>query len=336
MPVIAARSLSGNRQPPGGIVAANTPPEPLHVAAGVLRRQNQVLISQRRSRDPYAGLWEFPGGKLEPGETAREALHRELKEELGVTIGTVMPLIRLYYRYPQRTVVLHVFDVLEFTGTAEGLEGQVVSWQNPEELPKLPFLPANQAIVKAVLLPHEYASSCASRTGVTVALHDLDKAIKNGLRMLLVREPVMTTSKLLDYYCHCQQRCQSAGVKLLVSGHPGRAVRWRADGVHLNRTQLFSLSRRPLPGHMLVAACCHNLRDLQQARRINADFAVLSLEKKTADTATPSIRKKYADLCQQAKLAVYVCCDRSHRDVVTIRELGAQGLMMPVNTWSCT
>jgi len=308
---------------------------PAHVAAGVLRRQGQVLVSQRRAGDEFAGLWEFPGGKLEPGETPVQSLRRELAEELGITVGRVMPLLCLQHRYPRRTVVLHVFDVLDYQGQVRGLEGQVVHWLDKKELSLLPFMPANGAILKAVLLPKVYGITWANKLGIAETLVRLEVAITNGLRLLQVREPDMNNRQLRYFFEQCREICRPSGVKLLLHGHPGRALRWYADGVHLTSSQLFAFSGRPLPEHVLVAASCHSLRELVQAAKLGADFAVLSPLKKTRShpLAQPLGWKKFTTLCNQAAIPVYALGGMHWRDVTVARNSGAQGVAMMRACW---
>ncbi len=323
-PVIAPRSL-----PPGRS-------ECLHVAVGVLRHRGQVLVSRRRAGDEFAGLWEFPGGKLEPGETPVQALRRELAEELGIEVGRVMPLLRLPHGYPQHTVVLHVFDILDYQGQAQGLEGQVVCWLDQHKLLQLPFMPANGAILKAVMLPKVYGITCASHLGVRESLVYLEKAISNGLRLLQVREPAMDNQQLYSFFASCRKICWRSGVKVLLHGHPGQALRWHADGVHLSSAQLFALSGRPLPQNVWVAASCHGRRELEQAAKLHVDFVVLSPLKKTRShpQAHPLGWKRFTTLCNQATLPVYALGGMQRSDVITASESGAQGVAMMRGCWN--
>jgi 8-oxo-dGTP diphosphatase len=120
------------------------------VAVGVLCRDDQVLIA-RRSADTHLGnLWEFPGGKVEPGETIYEALIRELKEEIGVDMIHAEPLMEIPYRYPEKNVLLHVFLVTDFNGEPEGCEGQPLLWVSRCDLHEYQFPLANQEIMRGL------------------------------------------------------------------------------------------------------------------------------------------------------------------------------------------
>ena len=121
-------------------------------AVGVIRRleDNRFLISERPIGTLLGGMWEFPGGKVEPGEAIHEALARELQEELGITILNFSSLFQIYHESPQYSVMLHVYLIDQFEGEAQGMEGQRVKWILPEELDLYEFPPASPRILEAV------------------------------------------------------------------------------------------------------------------------------------------------------------------------------------------
>lgn len=128
---------------------------PLHaidVAAGIVWRDGRFLAARRPAGKPHAGYWEFPGGKLEPGEDAAQALARELFEELDIRVRSATFWRRAEHAYPERGlhVRLHFFHVTAFDGSPRSLEGQALRWILPQEARSLPFLPADAAIVTAL------------------------------------------------------------------------------------------------------------------------------------------------------------------------------------------
>ena len=130
-------------------------PRPLvHVvAAAVIDTTGRVLIAQRPEGTHLAGGWEFPGGKLEPGEERQAGLARELREELGITIATPRPLIRVRHAYPSREVLLDMWVVKHYGGEPRGLDGQALRWCTQDELAVAELLPADKPIVAALRLP---------------------------------------------------------------------------------------------------------------------------------------------------------------------------------------
>ena len=124
---------------------------PLHVAVGViLDATNRILITRRAVDSHQGGLWEFPGGKVEVGESVEEALFRELHEELGIEVGVVCPLIEVVHDYGDKAVLLDVWVVRDFSGTAVGREGQPLVWAACGELEGYHFPEANLPILEAV------------------------------------------------------------------------------------------------------------------------------------------------------------------------------------------
>jgi len=132
-------------------------PSPLvHVvAAAVIDAKGRVLIAQRPAGTHLAGGWEFPGGKLEPGEERLMGLARELREELGITIATPRPLIRVRHAYPSHEVLLDMWVVKRYSGEPRGLDGQALRWCTPDELAVAELLPADKPIVAALQLPEQ-------------------------------------------------------------------------------------------------------------------------------------------------------------------------------------
>lgn len=124
----------------------------IDVSVGIVANsQGQLLVAKRPAHWMGGGCWEFPGGKIEPGEDAKTALKRELLEEVGIIVHDCTPLINFEYAYPERKVRLNAWLVNSYSGTAVGLEGQEICWCYPSNLETLNMLPANRAIVIAIL-----------------------------------------------------------------------------------------------------------------------------------------------------------------------------------------
>ena len=149
------------------------------VAAAVIDAADRVLIAQRPALTHLAGGWEFPGGKLEPGEERLAGLARELSEELGITFRTPRPLIRVRHSYPSRDVLLDVWIVRQYSGTPRGLDGQALRWCTREELAKVELLPADGPIVRVLWLPERLTE--VSSLGYAIGEQRLDPSRLRGV-----------------------------------------------------------------------------------------------------------------------------------------------------------
>ena len=125
----------------------------IYVAAGILWREDRLLVAKRPLTEPKAGYWEFPGGKQEPGERMEDTLIRELQEELGVTCTKLIPFTQIEHNYPDMQVCLHLFHVTQFMGDPQPLLKQELRWVSTNELEELNFLPADRQILGHIKRP---------------------------------------------------------------------------------------------------------------------------------------------------------------------------------------
>jgi 8-oxo-dGTP diphosphatase len=269
----------------------------IDVAAGlILRADGKLLLGQRPEGKPWAGWWELPGGKLEPGETVLAALARELEEEIGVRVTEAWPWVTYVHVYPTTTVRLAFCQVTAWEGEPRGLENQQLRWVDPHEALKDALLhqdgapdptnPAGQVLpatippLRWLQLPTSYGiSSIGSAERLPAFLARLDAALGRGLKLVQWREPAWpqgpADESLRAAMREALRRCRAAGARLLVnSAHP--ADWWReADGVHLRAADAAALRERPLPEGALVGVSAHSQEEIARARELGADFAVL-------------------------------------------------------------
>ena len=123
----------------------------IRAVAGILKRDDKVLVGERPLGKPYSGYWEFPGGKIESGESGEEALKRELFEELGVEIQKARCLLSHQHAYPDKTVFLEVWEVVDFIGEPQNIEHKTLRWVTLSEMRQLRLLEGNWAILEKLI-----------------------------------------------------------------------------------------------------------------------------------------------------------------------------------------
>ncbi|MEE3240046.1 MAG: 8-oxo-dGTP diphosphatase MutT [Pseudomonadota bacterium] len=119
----------------------------IHVAVGLVLDNDRVFVAQRDQNAHQGGLWEFPGGKVDAGETVEAALSRELNEELGIFVDYAEPVMQIKHDYTDKIVLLDVWQIARYRGEPSGCEGQPVKWLAINQLLAEQFPAANQAIV---------------------------------------------------------------------------------------------------------------------------------------------------------------------------------------------
>lgn len=301
----------------------------VHVAAGaVMNAAGQVLLAQRPLHKPHGGLWEFPGGKVEPGENAFAALRRELHEELGIDVDAARRLISIRHHYSDLSVWLEVWRVEQFHGEPHGREGQPIVWVEPEALINYEFPAANRPVVTAMRLPECYLVTPEPEGGDSEFLARLGQALERGVRLVQLRANTLDAIRYRALARMTLELCHAHGARVLLNAEPDLALELGADGVHLNSARLRRYSRRPLPASMWVAASCHDRAELEQAAIIGADFAVLApvLLTQTHPDAQPLGWPRASELAAEAVMPVYFLGGMTPADLGRAWEKGAQGV----------
>lgn len=304
----------------------------IEVAAAIITRPDgSFLLARRPEGKPYPGYWEFPGGKLEPGEVPQHALHRELWEELGIQTDIICPWITRDFAYTHATVRLYFYRVVSWHGEPRGREGQELSWQTAEQVAVAPLLPANVAVLKALRLPAVYAITHAAERGEEVALAQLEKALRNGVCMIQIREKQMERADLLSFTARVITMSRLYGATVLVNGDAGLSRQAGADGVHLSAAQLMAVrdvSERP-DAHW-CGASCHNAEELFHAARTGMDFVVLGPVLPTlTHPGSPAMGwGKFAGLIRHYPLPVFALGGMHDDDLAIAQACGAQGVAM--------
>lgn len=315
--------------------------KPLQVAAAVIKNsENQVLISLRKKSSHQGGLWEFPGGKIESGENPEQALVRELKEELDLTVTTVTPLITVSHQYPDLLVKLYVYWVEEFSGLAKSCEGQPLKWVAADELRRYAFPAANQPIITAACLPPCYA--ILDDADETLLMVNLQKILHRGAKLIQARLKRLPAKVVKVFMEQAYPLCKQHGALLLMNsavkladdqvfndmdsvGRVSNVI--DVDGMHLTSQHLMARVRRP-ENIKWLAASCHTAEELQHAEQIGVDFVVLApvLATQTHPGVSPLGWTQFRQLVAGANLPVYALGGMTEDCLSAAREAGGQGI----------
>ena len=303
-------------------------------AAVILRGDGQVLLAQRPPGKAYAGYWEFPGGKLEPGESPRHALDRELHEELGLSVRRAAPWLVQRYVYPHAHVELNFFRVLAWDGEPVGHDGQAFAWQTPGRFDVAPLLPANTAVLRALVLPPVYAITMAGDLGQEIFLGRARAALDRGLKLIQLREKEWDPERQHALCDTVLELAAPYGAQVLLNGDAERARAWGCAGVHWTAATLAATATRPLD--MLCAASCHTREDIERAGALGLDFAVLGpvLPTPTHPHARPLGWAGFGAIAGTSPLPVFALGGLARGDLDTAIMHGAHGVALRRAAWA--
>lgn len=311
----------------------------IKVAVGViLQPDGRVLLGQRPEGKPWPSWWELPGGKIEPGESVREALVRELDEELGIRVTECFPWVNYVHEYPKTIVHLAFWKVTRWEGEPRGLENQALAWTQPQApLEVGPVLPATEPPLRWLTFSSLYlVSHIGSAKGLDAWLQRLDTALQRGVGFVQFREPewqqrahqdAAEMQELEAAFKAVLERCHLAGARCLINAvHPES---WwpRADGVHLRSSDVLLHRALPQP-RGLLAASVHNEAERDAARELKVDFMVVGhvLPTPSHPGAEPLGWERFQALAEGAGCPVYAIGGQGPHTLRTAREHGAHGV----------
>lgn len=317
----------------------NTAPESgyLHVVAAVIRGEDgRILLSQRPLGKHQGGKWEFPGGKLEVSETPLQALGRELDEELGIQVSHALPLIKVRHVYPERAVLLDVWEVTTFIGKPHGREGQPVAWFESDELQRLEFPAANYPIITAARLPGKCLVT-PEPADSGAFLEGLAQVLRSGIRLIQFRAKSLSSGDYLELAGEAIRLAHEFGAKVILNSPPEMLP--EADGLHLTSRQLAGEGGRgslPLSSGQWLSAACHNVPELQAATKLGVDFAFLAPVLPTR--SHPGVANLGWESFQQyvdtVNFPVYALGGMRPGDFAQARSRGGQGIAAISSFWS--
>ncbi len=315
---------SNNRSPSESIV---------HVAVAVIRNENnEILIQQRAANTHQGGLWEFPGGKLEEGETVEQGLIREIKEELDIQVLLSRPLIKIQHDYGDRHVLLDVHFIEQWQGQVIANESQPLKWVAPEALINYSMPAADKPIVSAIQLPSHYVITPSKIEQPEAVLNRLEQLLNQEEKLFLYRVKSlqgMTHEELIQEFL---ERCDNFGAKLIL--HEQNKVNLPVHGIHLTESGLaqatdFDASKG------LISASCHSLESLLKAQTIGASFAMLSPVMETqSHPGEPALGwQAFEEIVDRVNIPVYALGGMSPGHIKDSYKFGAQGIAAISHFW---
>lgn len=305
-----------------------------NVAAGVLiNEHNEFLLATRPEGKAYAGWWEFPGGKIEAGETPREAAVREIAEELGVVVEQAYPWLTETFVYPHTTVRLQFFQVTRWSGTLHPHEGQTFSWHPMGTLEIDKILPANLPILRALALPRLYAITCAHELGETEQLQALQQQLQQGLRLIQVREKTWPLEQRRAFARRVVELARPFGARVFLNDDIELA-RELGCGVHWTSARLARLQeKQDIP----AGASCHTAEEVLRAEQLGLDYVLLGPVQPTrSHPGAPVLGwDGLAGVLERGfSVPVFALGGLTPADLPAARAAGAHGVAMMRAAWS--
>lgn len=315
----------------------------IRVAAGlILDTRGRLLLGQRPDGKAWPGWWEFPGGKIESGETVEQALVRELDEELGIRATCVYPWVVHVHEYPKSVVELAFCQVTAWEGEPHGRENQALDWVDPwdirldeSEYPIAPgggsLLPAAAPPLRWLRLPMHYRVSHIRHPDRLAGwLAQLRQELLHGLRLVQFREPAWTadTDSLHEAFQATLALCRQHGARCFINSCHPHGWWSHADGVQLraaDAARILQQDTRP-PGGLGVSA--HNAQDVACARQLQADFVVLGhVDATDSHPGSPALGwTHFRELAAAAGRPVFAIGGQSIDTLETARRHGAHGI----------
>lgn len=310
----------------------------IHVVIGIIKNtENEVLVTKRRRNAHLGGLLEFPGGKLKASEAPKEALRRELKEELNIDLHHCSPLIQIPYTYPDRKIFLDVYTVNNYSGLVTANEAQELKWMEITTLTNAKFPSANLGIIRALQLPKIIPVTPNLSQDPGNFLKCFENVVTNGeISIIQLRSHDLCFSKYMQLAGNCLKLCKQHCTKLVLNREPKCLQELKATGLHLSSKRLLAARERPLGKKYLVSASCHNFDEVFHASKIGLDYIFLGpvIEKYSSTNNNHLGWDNFAALVQESLIPVYAIGGLHVGDVDTAVKHGGQGIAAIRDLWN--
>ena len=304
----------------------------MHVVVGILYNANRdkVLITKRTGKQFLSGYWEFPGGKVKSNEDSFSALSREFYEELGICLKSAKRLIKIHHDYPEKKLLLDVWEIYEWEGEPIGLENQEINWVDKNNLFKYKFPEANKRIIQTLYLPDIYGISESSYKNYSNLFSAVRNYFNSGLKIFQLRHSFERNSISRENIEELHEEARRNTAKLILNGVASDVEYYTVNGIHLKSKELLKYDSRPISGDYILGASCHNEVELERAEKLSVNYAFISpvLVTKSHPDRTPLGWSNFKRLAEQVNFPVYALGGMSFADLIKAKENGAYGVAM--------
>ena len=306
--------------------------ERLSIALALLvTPDSKVLVGQRNADQHLGDKLEFPGGKIEPDESAEQAMRRELFEETGLRADHFRPLITIPHYYPAgggfaaRKLILRVFLVTAWSGAIDG--GANWQWQPLSQLDESLFPAANRSMVRALRLPTRLMITANMDDPLEIA-ERYRRAASNGVRLIYLRDHSRPRREYEQQVQRFLRQVESQDCQVMVRDDVSATLLDKVSGIHLGSAALQRSASRPVGQQKWCSAACHNQQQIAHAAQLGVDFITLSPVKTTSThpQALPLGWDRFRQWIAAAPMPVYALGGVSSADLELAWAAGAQGI----------
>ncbi len=317
----------------------------IHVVAGIIRHPrnpSKLFFTQRQKGQHLEDLWEFPGGKLEKGESRFHALQRELEEETGIRVLSALPFHSLTHQYRDKNIFLDVWEVKDYSGRAHGREGQLSKWLDLEELSEYPFPEADLPVLQALMLPSELLIT-PELTSLIVdsSLQHFQKMMQMHIYpLVLFRSHYLDNKRYLDVATKLKEICDSTNAELIITRADLNSLQSKQfesfDRRHIDACSIKKLTNLSFDESSFLSVGCRDSKELELAEETNCNFILLSTSCESIEDPQKITRDwhRFKNVALQTRIPVFAEGNIDRKDLSVARYQGAIGVAGSTDFWS--